>query len=76
VGIANGLVKMVADSLEEMARRRKQIEPDPAKCFSGGASRDYAEVVEIWGMGKGVRNQIDVRSIWFLTPFPFFSFQS
>jgi hypothetical protein len=47
VGIANGQVVVVADSLEEMAQRLEQIEPDPAKCFSVEASRDYDEVVEI-----------------------------
>jgi hypothetical protein len=48
VGLANGQVVVVADSLEEMAQRLEQIEPDPAKCFSVEASRDYGEVVEIW----------------------------
>jgi hypothetical protein len=50
VGIANGQVVVVADSLEEMAQRLEQIEPDPAKCFSVEASRDYDEVVEIWSL--------------------------
>jgi hypothetical protein len=50
VGIANGQVVVVADNLEEMAQRLEQIEPDPAKCFSVEASRDYNEVVEIWSL--------------------------
>ncbi len=50
VGIANGQVVVVADDLEEMAQRLEQIEPDPAKCFSVEASRDYDEVVEIWSL--------------------------
>jgi hypothetical protein len=48
VGIANGQVVVVADDLDEMAQRLEQIEPDPARCFSVEASRDYTEVVEIW----------------------------
>jgi hypothetical protein len=48
VGIANGQVVVVADTLEEMAERLEQIEPDPTKCFSVEASYDYNEVVEIW----------------------------
>jgi hypothetical protein len=50
VGIANGQVVVVADDLEEMAQRLEQIEPDPAKCFSIEASRDYDVVVEIWSV--------------------------
>jgi len=49
-GIANGQIVVVADDLEEMARRLEKIEPDPAKCFSVEASRDYDEVVEIWSL--------------------------
>ena len=50
VGIANGQVAVVADSLDEMIRRLRQIEPDPSKTFGVEASRDYDEVVEIWGL--------------------------
>jgi hypothetical protein len=49
VGIANGQVVVVADNLDEMARRLRQIEPDPSKCFCVEASRDYSEVIEILG---------------------------
>jgi hypothetical protein len=49
VGIANGQVVVVADSLDEMARRLEHIEPDSSKCFCVEASRDPDEVVEIWG---------------------------
>lgn len=49
VGIANGQVVVVADDLDEMSRRLRQIEPDPQKCFWVEASRDYDEVEEIWG---------------------------
>jgi hypothetical protein len=50
VGIANGQVVAVADDLDEMAQRLEQIEPDPARCFSVEASRDYSEVVDIWSL--------------------------
>jgi ubiquinone biosynthesis protein UbiJ len=33
VGIANGEVVVVADDLDDMARRLRQIEPDPTKTF-------------------------------------------
>jgi hypothetical protein len=49
VGIANGQVVVVADDLEELTRRLRLIEPDPTKLFCVEASRDYDEVVEIWG---------------------------
>lgn len=48
VGIANGQVVVVADTLDEMSRRLRQIEPDPRKCFGVEASVDYDEVHEIW----------------------------
>jgi hypothetical protein len=50
VGIANGQVVVVADGMEEMIQRLRQIEPDPMKTFSVEASRDYDEVVEIWSI--------------------------
>jgi hypothetical protein len=48
VGIANGEVVVVADNLDEMARRLRQIEPDPKKCFGVEASRDYTITEYIW----------------------------
>lgn len=48
VGIANGKVVVVADSLDAMSRRLRQIEPDPTKTFCVEASRDYDVVEEIW----------------------------
>lgn len=48
VGIANGQVVVVADSLDEMSRRLRQAEPDPRKCFGVEASRDYSIVEYIW----------------------------
>jgi hypothetical protein len=50
VGIANGQVVVVADSLDEMSQRLRQIEGDPRKCFGVEASRDYSIVQEIWGL--------------------------
>jgi len=49
VGIAHGQVVVVADDLDEVVRRLRQIEPDPSNCFFVEASRDYDEVHEIWG---------------------------
>jgi hypothetical protein len=51
VGIANGQVVVVADDLDTMSRRLRQIEPDPSKTFGVEASRDYDEVIEIWELG-------------------------
>jgi len=48
VGIANGQVGVVADDLDQMIRRLRQIEPDPSKTFGIEASRDHDEVHEIW----------------------------
>jgi hypothetical protein len=50
VGIVNGQVVAVADTLDEMSRRLDQIEPDPSKTFGVEASRDYDEVHYIWSM--------------------------
>jgi Family of unknown function (DUF5678) len=49
VGIANGKVVVVADSLREMADRLEEIEPDPEKRYGVDASADYDRVEEIWG---------------------------
>jgi hypothetical protein len=48
VGIANGQVVVVEDSLDAMCRRLVEIEPDPAKTMCVEASYDYSEVIEIW----------------------------
>ncbi len=50
VGIANGQVVVVADSLDEMIDRLEQIEPDPTKTFGVEASRDDSEVEYIWSL--------------------------
>jgi hypothetical protein len=48
VGIANGQVVVVADDLDEMVRRLRQVEPDPSKTFGVEANEDPDEVHEIW----------------------------
>lgn len=48
IGIANGQVVVVADDWDELARRLRQIEPDPAKTFGVEVGRDYDAVEEIW----------------------------
>jgi hypothetical protein len=50
VGIANGKVVVVADDLDTMVRRLRQVEPDPTKTCCIEASRDYAVIEEIWGV--------------------------
>jgi hypothetical protein len=50
VGIANGQVVVVADTLDQMARRLHQIEPDPARTLSVEATLDYNEAIEIWSV--------------------------
>ena len=42
VGIANGKVVAVADSLRETLRLLRQAEPDPKRTFFVEASRDYS----------------------------------
>ena len=48
VGIANGQIVVVAETLDEVSRRLRQTGPDPSKCFIVEASRDYGIVEEIW----------------------------
>jgi hypothetical protein len=50
VGIANGQVVVVEDTLDAMCRRLVEIEPDPKKTMSLEASYDYDEVIEIWSV--------------------------
>jgi hypothetical protein len=49
VGIAHGQVVAVADSWDELARRLREVEPDPTQTFSIEVGRDYDKVEEIWG---------------------------
>lgn len=48
VGIANGRVVVTADNWDELARRLRQLEPDPSKTFGVEVGRDYDDVQEIW----------------------------
>lgn len=48
VGIANGQVAVVADSLAEMVERLRQVESDPTKTFGVEVGPDYDIVEEIW----------------------------
>jgi hypothetical protein len=48
VGIANGQVVAIADDLDTMVRRLRQIEPDPTRTLCLNASEDPNEVHEIW----------------------------
>ncbi len=48
VGIAQGQVAVVADTLREALQGLRQVEPDPAKCCCIEASYDYDQVHEIW----------------------------
>jgi hypothetical protein len=50
VGIANGNIVVVSDELSEIARRLKQVEPDPGLTFVVEPRRDYKQVCEIWGI--------------------------
>lgn len=47
VGIANGKVVVIADSLNEVGRRLRQIEPDATKCFVVDVAADYTKVYEV-----------------------------
>ncbi len=49
VGIANGQIVVVADNWDELARRLRQVEPDPSKTFGVEVGRDYDAIEEIWG---------------------------
>ena len=48
VGIANGQVVVVADDLDEIVNRLREVEPDPMRTFCIEAGRDYDRVAEIW----------------------------
>ena len=48
IGIANGQVVVVSEDWDDLARRLRQIEPNPSKTYAIEASRDYGEVHEIW----------------------------
>ena len=47
VGIANGKVVVIADSLDEMARQLRKIEPDASKRFGVDVAADYSRIEEV-----------------------------
>jgi len=47
VGLANGQVAIVADSLEDVAQHLRRREPDPQRTFCIEAGLDYAAVQNI-----------------------------
>jgi len=47
VGLANGKVVVIADSLGEMARQLRRIEPDPSKRFGVDVAADYSRIEEV-----------------------------
>ena len=47
VGIANGKVVVVADSLDEMATQLRKIEPDASKCRAIDVAADYDRTYEV-----------------------------
>jgi hypothetical protein len=48
LGIANGLVVIVADDWNEIARQLRQTEPDPTRTFCIDMAADYTTPQEIW----------------------------
>lgn len=51
VGLTNGQVVVVADSLDEVAQQLRQVEPDPQRSFCLEAGLDYQAVQHVWGVG-------------------------
>jgi len=47
VGLANGKVVVIADSLTDVSRRLRKIEPDGSRCFVVDVAADYDRVYEI-----------------------------
>ncbi len=50
VGIVNGQVVAVADDLDDVVERLRQIEGDPSTTFCFEAGLDYCQVEDIWGL--------------------------
>ncbi len=48
VGLANGQVVVVADSLDDVVQRLEQVETDPQRTFCIEAGLDYEAVQSIW----------------------------
>lgn len=47
VGLANGKVVVIADTLTEMARQLRKIEPNGSKCYGVDVAADYSRVEEV-----------------------------
>ena len=47
VGIANGEIVVIADSMREMVTRLRKIEPDPSRRYGVDVAADYDRVEEI-----------------------------
>ncbi len=47
VGIANGVVVIVADSHSEMMKQLRKIEPDASKCYAVDVAADYDRTYEV-----------------------------
>lgn len=48
VGLANGQVVVVADSLDDVVQRLQQVEAEPQRTFCLEAGLDYESVQSIW----------------------------
>jgi hypothetical protein len=48
VGLADGQVVVVADNLDDVVRRLRQVEPDPGRTFCLEAGLDYEAPQFIW----------------------------
>lgn len=48
VGIVDGQVRVVAETLRETMARLRQVESDPARCCCIEASYDYDQIHDIW----------------------------
>jgi hypothetical protein len=50
VGIIEGRVAAVADDLDELVRRLRQVNADPRQVLCLEVGLDYSQVQEIWGL--------------------------
>jgi hypothetical protein len=50
VGIPSGQIVAVADDLDELVQRLRQLEADPRRSLCLEVGLDYGEVQEIWGL--------------------------
>jgi hypothetical protein len=47
VGIADGKVVVIADSLTDVSKRLRKIEPDSSRCYVVDVAADYDRVYEV-----------------------------